>query len=49
MNAAYSKKQALAICTISDSLLTGEATTAAERQNTFTDMMELALNVAIKE
>lgn len=48
MNAAYSKKQALAICTISDSIVTGEATTAAERQNTFTDMMELALNVAIR-
>ncbi|MBR6793199.1 MAG: purine-nucleoside phosphorylase [Clostridia bacterium] len=49
MNAAYSKKQALAICTVSDSLITGEATSAVERQNTFTDMMELALNVAIKE
>lgn len=47
MNAAYSGKRALAICTVSDSLVTGEATTAAERQNSFTDMMELALATAI--
>lgn len=48
MNAAFCGKRALAICTVSDSLVTGEATTAAERQNTFTDMMELALNTAIE-
>lgn len=47
MNAAYCGKRALAICTVSDSLVTGEATTAAERQNSFTDMMELALATAI--
>ena len=33
-------------CTISDSLVTGEVTTAAERQTAFTDMMTLALRVA---
>ncbi|MBQ7094840.1 MAG: purine-nucleoside phosphorylase [Clostridia bacterium] len=46
MNAARLGKRALAICTISDSLVTGEATTAEERQNSFTDMMELALRTA---
>ena len=48
MNAARASKKALAICTISDHLLTGEATTAEERQNTFRDMMELALEVAVR-
>ena len=47
MNAARAGKRALAICTISDHLLTGEATTAEQRQTSFTDMMELALEVAI--
>jgi purine-nucleoside phosphorylase len=47
MNAAFCGKRALAICTVSDSLVTGKATTAAERQNSFTDMMELALNTAV--
>lgn len=46
MNAARLGKRALAICTVSDSLVTGEATTAEERQNSFTDMMELALRCA---
>ncbi len=48
MNAARCKKNALAICTISDHLVTGEATTADERQNSFTEMMELALKTAKK-
>jgi purine-nucleoside phosphorylase len=47
MNAARAGKRALAICTVSDHLVTGEATTAQERQSTFTDMMKLALEVAI--
>lgn len=46
MNAARSGKNALAICTVSDHLLTGEATTAEERQSSFTDMMRLALETA---
>lgn len=46
MNAARAGKNALAICTISDHLVTGEATTAEERQNSFTDMMILALKTA---
>ena len=47
-NAARLGKNALAICTISDHILTGEATSAKERQNTFTEMMTLALETAIK-
>lgn len=47
MNAAYTGKQALAICTVSNHLLTGEETTAAERETTFTDMMTLALETAL--
>lgn len=46
MNAARAGKSALAICTVSDSLVTGEATTSDERMNGFTDMMGLALDVA---
>ena len=45
-NAAYAGVNALCILTISDSLVTGEATTAEERQNTFTNMMEIALELA---
>ena len=48
MNAARAGKRALAICTISDHILTGEATSAEERQNTFNEMMELALEVALR-
>lgn len=48
MNAAYNKKNAMAIMTISDHFVTGEKATAQERQNTFTDMMKLALETAIK-
>ena len=44
-NAAYGGANALCILTISDSLVTGEATTAAERQTAFTGMMELALDI----
>ncbi len=46
MNAARAGKKALAICTVSDSILTGEATTAEERQTSFTQMMDLALELA---
>ena len=48
MNAARCGKRALAICTVSDHLITGEATTAEERQTSFTDMMELALKTVKK-
>lgn len=43
MNAAYNDCNALAIMTISDNLVTGEASTPEERQTSFTDMMKLAL------
>jgi purine-nucleoside phosphorylase len=46
MNAARAGKNALAICTISDSLVTGEATTAEERQISFQNMMKIALEIA---
>lgn len=48
LEAARLGKRALAIVTISDHLVTGEATTAEERQNTFTQMMEIALETAVK-
>lgn len=48
MNAAKAKKRALGILTISDEILTGIATTAEERQTSFTQMMELALNTAVR-
>ena len=46
LNAARAGKNALAICTISDHLITGESTSSEERQNSFTEMMELALRTA---
>ena len=48
MNAARAGKRALAICTISDHLITGENRPAEARQNSFTEMMQLALAVAKK-
>ncbi len=48
LNAMKAGKNALAICTVSDLPLTGESCTAEERQNTFTQMMRLALETAIR-
>lgn len=45
MNAARSSNQALCICTISDSLVTGEASSAEQRQTSFTNMMEIAFDI----
>jgi len=45
MNAARAGKKALCICTISDLPFTGETTTAEQRQNGFTNMMEVALGI----
>ena len=45
MNAARSGNEALCICTISDSLVTGEACSAEQRQTSFTNMMEIAFNI----
>ncbi|MBE6030470.1 MAG: purine-nucleoside phosphorylase [Clostridiales bacterium] len=43
MNAAYHRRDALTILTISNHFVTGEETTNEEREKTFTDMMKLAL------
>ena len=48
MTASRFGKKALAICTVSDHLITGESTSAEERQTTFTDMMKLALELGIR-
>lgn len=45
-NAARAGKHALAICTISDCPFTGEASSSEEREKSFTQMMELALEIA---
>jgi len=45
MNAARADCKALTILTISDHILTGEVTTAEERQTTFTKMMEIAFSI----
>lgn len=41
--------QALSVLTVSDHLLTGEATSSEERQTTFKDMIVVALEAAIQE
>ncbi|MBQ9748536.1 MAG: purine-nucleoside phosphorylase [Clostridia bacterium] len=48
MNAARLGRNALAICTISDHIRRGEHSTVEERQSSFTQMMELALGVAVE-
>ncbi|RAV31473.1 purine-nucleoside phosphorylase [Corynebacterium heidelbergense] len=45
-NAAYAGVEALGLFTVSDNIVTGERATAEERQNAFTQMMELALPLA---
>ena len=49
MNAARANKKALCLLTISDLPLKGESLSAEERQTSFTQMMEIALAVAIQE
>lgn len=46
-NAARAGKNALAICTVSDHVMRNEALSAKDRQESFTEMMEIALEVAI--
>jgi purine-nucleoside phosphorylase len=46
LNAARAGKNALCLCTISDNPFTGEALSADQRQTVFTQMMEIALDVA---
>ena len=47
MNAARAGKNALCILTVSDCPLKELSTTAEERQTSFTDMMEIALETAV--
>ncbi|MCI9119906.1 MAG: purine-nucleoside phosphorylase [Oscillibacter sp.] len=47
-NAAEAGKRALAMCTISDSLVTKEELSPAERQTSFRQMMEIALETAVE-
>lgn len=46
--AARAGKRALAVCTVSDHIIKGTALDAEARQNTFCDMIEVALDVAHK-
>lgn len=48
MTAAKAGKRALAICTVSDHIITGESLDAEARQSSFTEMMEIALNTAVR-
>ncbi|WP_394218544.1 purine-nucleoside phosphorylase [Halobacillus trueperi] len=47
--AAKYNRQALSVLTVSDHILTGEETTAEERQTTFNEMIEVALEAAIQD
>ncbi|WP_462411903.1 purine-nucleoside phosphorylase [Neobacillus sp. Marseille-QA0830] len=47
--AAKFGRKALTVLTVSDHILTGEETTAEERQSTFNDMIKVALEAAVKE
>lgn len=47
MNAAFAKKHALAICTVSDHIIKGERLDAKSRESTFTDMIKIALETAV--
>ena len=44
--AKYGRK-ALAICTVSDHIVTGEETTSQEREQTFGEMVDIALTAAL--
>ena len=47
MNAARANKNALTVCTVSNSLVTWEELSADEREGSFGEMIELALDVAV--
>ncbi|ASK67230.1 purine-nucleoside phosphorylase [Brachybacterium avium] len=46
--AAQFSRRALALCTVSDHLLTGERTSSQERQETFEDMIVVALEALVR-
>jgi purine-nucleoside phosphorylase len=45
--AAKFRRKALAICTVSDHIVTGEQTTSQEREQTFSAMVEIALDAVL--
>ncbi|MFL1037695.1 purine nucleoside phosphorylase DeoD-type, partial [Mycoplasmopsis synoviae] len=45
VNAEFLNKQAACLLTVSDNLITHEVTSPLERQNSFTKMMEIALEI----
>ena len=47
-NAAFLKKKALAVFTVSDHFILDEVATVEQRQTQFTDMMKLALETAVR-
>jgi purine-nucleoside phosphorylase len=47
MNAAYNRVHALSVLTISNDFVTGAETTAKEREQTFTNMIKIALEAAV--
>lgn len=48
MNAAKLNKNALCVCTISDKIFSGESCSSEERQTSFKEMMELALELVLE-
>ena len=49
LNAKKFKKDALAMCVVSDSLVTKKALSASERANSFDDIVKVALSIALKK
>lgn len=49
MEAAYAKKNALSILTVSDSLVSGKETTAKERELSFNNMIKIALQTCLQK
>jgi len=47
--AAKHDRRALTICTVSDHIVTGEETTTLEREQTFSEMVEIALAAALRD
>jgi len=46
--ARHTGKEALSICTVSDNIVMGESVAPEESERTFTQMMEIALETAIR-
>jgi purine-nucleoside phosphorylase len=48
-SAAKHGRRALTVCTVSDHVVTGEATSAVERERGFAEMVEIALAAALDD